>query len=300
MSVLFALTKRNAKVFLKEKGLFLSSLVGPAIILFLYIAFLSNVYRDIFASSLPETVDKVLVNSLVSGNLLASILAVTCISVPFGVALVSVKDKVTGVRNDIFTSPVKKSIVSFAYFLANYLVSILICFIILIAGLIYVAITGWNYNVADIFIIILDTLLLVAFGSSLSAVVTYPLKSEGQISAVTAIIGSAYGFISGAYMPIAQYGEGLRNALAFFPGLYGTSLFRKHTMGGAFRELSDLNWPAESIKTLGDSVDCNIYFFGNEVTATACYIVLVGFTVLLIGIYVLLNVLKNRKAGSSK
>lgn len=300
MKSLLLLTRRNAKVFLKEKGLFFSALIGPAIIFFLYIAFLSNVYRNIFVANLPDNAAKSLIDALVGGNLLSSLLAVTCISVPFGAALISVKDKVTGVRNDIFTSPVKKSNVGLAYFLATYFVSLLICFILFAVGLIYVAITGWNYNVGDVFLIILDILLMVAFGSALASVTSYPLRSEGQISAVTAIIGSAYGFISGAYMPVAQFAEGLRNALACFPGLYGTALFRNHCMQGSFREMRELNWPPESIKQLGDNIDCNIYFFGKQVSIPLCYIIVVSFIVLLIGIYILLNLLGNRKARLAK
>ena len=54
MKTLLILTKRNSKLFFKDKGMFFSSLITPAILLVLYVTFLSNVYRDSFLSALPE------------------------------------------------------------------------------------------------------------------------------------------------------------------------------------------------------------------------------------------------------
>ena len=48
MKTFFALTKRNVKVFFKDKGLFFSSLITPIILLVLYSTFLANVYKKSF------------------------------------------------------------------------------------------------------------------------------------------------------------------------------------------------------------------------------------------------------------
>ena len=53
MKTLLILTKRNAKLFFKDKGMFFSSLITPAILLVLYVTFLSNIYRESFVSALP-------------------------------------------------------------------------------------------------------------------------------------------------------------------------------------------------------------------------------------------------------
>jgi multidrug/hemolysin transport system permease protein len=54
MKQLYILTIRNLKLYFKDKGLFISSLITPAILLVLYATFLSKVYKDSFVSSLPE------------------------------------------------------------------------------------------------------------------------------------------------------------------------------------------------------------------------------------------------------
>jgi multidrug/hemolysin transport system permease protein len=45
------------------------------------------------------------------------------------------------------------------------------------------------------------------------------------------------------------------------------------------------------------TVDCNISFFGNDVSIGAMYAVLGGTVVLLVAAYVLMNVMKNRAAA---
>ena len=46
MSMAFILIKRNIRLFFKDKGMFFTSLITPAILLILYVTFLGNVYRD--------------------------------------------------------------------------------------------------------------------------------------------------------------------------------------------------------------------------------------------------------------
>ena len=56
MKIALTLIKRNIKLFFKDKGMFLTSLITPVILLVLYTTFLGNVYRDSFTMNLPETV----------------------------------------------------------------------------------------------------------------------------------------------------------------------------------------------------------------------------------------------------
>ena len=48
------LIKRDCKLFFKDKGSFFSALITPVILLFLYSTFLAKLYRNSFASALPE------------------------------------------------------------------------------------------------------------------------------------------------------------------------------------------------------------------------------------------------------
>ena len=47
--------KRNIKLFFKDKGMLISSLITPIILLVLYITFLGRIYKDIFIQHFPES-----------------------------------------------------------------------------------------------------------------------------------------------------------------------------------------------------------------------------------------------------
>ena len=70
MTGLHALIRRNCKLFFKDKGMFITSLITPAVLLVLYTTFLAGVYRDAFTSSLPSnlTLDSKLLGGLVGGH----------------------------------------------------------------------------------------------------------------------------------------------------------------------------------------------------------------------------------------
>ena len=96
-------------------------------------------------------------------------------------------------------------------------------------------------------------------------------------------------------MPLSQLSEGFRKAVSFLPGTYGTSLFRKHAMSGAFAELEENGVPLEIIDGLKESVDYDVIFFGDKVSVLTMYIYLVVTVIALLGIYVLLNIFKRKE-----
>ena len=74
MRTMTALISRNRKLFFRDRGMFLSSLITPVILIVLYATFLANVYKDSFLSALPDTVqisDK-LINGTVAAQLAAA------------------------------------------------------------------------------------------------------------------------------------------------------------------------------------------------------------------------------------
>lgn len=296
MRTLLALTKRNIKLFFKDKAMFFTSLITPVILLVLYITFLGNVFRDAIASASPsgfEISDKI-VGGIVGGQLFSSILAVSCVTVAFCSNLIMVQDKTSGARQDLMMTPSKKSTLALSYFLATAVVTMIIILVTIAICLIYLSIVGWYLSFADIMLILLDSFLLVLFGTALSSLVIMPLKTNGQASAVGTIVSAGYGFICGAYMPISSFSTGLQNILAFLPGTYGTSLIRNHTMNGALNALIKEGAPTEVINGIRDSIDCNIYIFGNSVSIGNMYLILTGSVIALIGIYVLINFIKKK------
>lgn len=301
MKIFALLTKRNIKLFFKDKGMFLTSLITPIILLVLYVTFLGKVYRESIISAVPEgfALSASLVNGTVGGQLFSSILAISCVTISFCSNLIMVQDKITRASDDFAITPLKKSTLAFSYYSGTVVVTMLIILCAAAVCFVYLAFVGWYLSFADILLTLVDSFLLVLFGTSLAYVVNFFLRTNGQASAVGTIVSAGYGFICGAYMPISTFGTGLQKVLSFFPGTYGTALIRNHAMGGAFREMSAQGVPSEMIEAIKDSIDCNLYFFGEQVRIGAMYLILAGSIVLCIGIIVLMNVLMRRKKSTT-
>ncbi|MBR3691128.1 MAG: ABC transporter permease [Clostridia bacterium] len=296
MKTFWVLVRRNMRLFFKDKGMFFTSLITPAILLVLYVTFLGNVYRDSFVMNLPAglAVPEKLLDGLVAGQLISSILAVSCVTVAFCSNFLMVQDKALGTSIDLRISPVRPSTLSVAYYVSTLAVTLIIC--LAAAGLClgYTAAVGWYMSAADVAKLLGDVVLLVLFGTALSSVVNFFLSSQGQISAVGTVVSSGYGFICGAYMPISSFGEGLQKVISFLPGTYGTALVRTHAMQGAISELESFGLPETAAEQIMLALDMRIRFFETPVSEAAMYLIVGGATAALVLGYVLLNKLKKR------
>ena len=290
------LTRRNSRLFFSDKGLFFSALITPMILLVLYATFLANVYHDSFVSALPQglPIPDDLIDATVGGQLLSSLLAVSAVTVSFCCNMLMVQDKTTGAVRDLRMTPVKPSVMALGYYTATFLSSLLVCLIAAGAGFIYLANTGWYMSASDVMWVLIDLVVLVMFGTALSSVVNFFLTTQGQISAVGTIVSSSYGFICGAYMPISNFPEWLQRVLSFLPGTYGASVIRNHTLAGVFDKMADVGFPADIVDKIRDSIDCNLYFFGERVSLSASFAIIAGAAALFILLYILENKLAKK------
>lgn len=294
MKTLYRIVNRDLKLFFKDKGMFFSALITPIILLVLYAAFLAKVYRDSFASALPEgvSVPEKLLNGTVASQLISALLAVSCVTVSFCANLMMIQDKANGTIRDFTVTPVKRSKIAAGYYISSAASTLIVTFSALAACLLYLASQGWYMTLSDVLFVVLDVFLLTLFGTALSSCINFFLNTNGQASAVGTIVSAGYGFVCGAYMPIASFGKGLRTTLSFLPGTYGTCLLKNHMMRGVFAEMEASGFPAPVIKAVCDSVDYNIYFFDKQVSVPVMYAVLIGSVLLFTGLFILFHMLK--------
>ena len=146
----------------------------------------------------------------------------------------------------------------------------------------------------SITLLMLDLLILVLFGAVLSSIVCYPLKTQGQMSAVGTIVSAGYGFVCGAYMPISNFGEGLQRVMSYLPGTYGTALIKNHMLRGVFAEMETKGFQVEVVNGIATSLDCNPTFQGNVVEPEYMMLIMIGTVVLLGGLYLLITALPER------
>ena len=291
MKAVISLVNRNRKLFFRDKGMFFSALITPFILIVLYATFLAKVYKDSFTSAFPEgfTITDKLIEGTVASQLVAALLAVSCVTVTFCVNLTMVQDKASGARKDFNVSPVSRSKIYLGYFIATVLNSLMVNGLALVIGLLYIGKMGWYLSFMDVLWVIFDEILLVLFGSTLSSIISYPLTTQGQMSAVGTIVSAGYGFICGAYMPISNFGSGLQKALSYLPGTYGTSLIKNHMLRGIFEEMESEKMPDELITAIRETLDCNPQFYGNVVNTTQMVFIMAGSIVVLGAIFLLMT-----------
>ena len=296
MKEITALVSRNRKLFFKDKGMLFSSMITPAILIVLYATFLANVYKDSFVSATKDMIDlsEKIINGTVAAQLAAALLAVSCVTVTFCVNLTMVQDRASGARKDFDVSPVSKTKIYIGYFLSTVLNSLMVNGTALALCLLYILKMGWYMNASDVIFIILDMILLVLFGSTLSSIVSYPLKTQGQLSAVGTIVSAGYGFVCGAYMPISNFSSGLQKALSYLPGTYGTSLVKNHMLNGVYKEMADIGMPSEAVTVIRNTLDCNPVFRGHVVGVSQMYLIMAGSILVFGAAYLLIIMIRER------
>ena len=296
MKEITALVSRNRKLFFKDKGMLFSSMITPVILIVLYATFLANVYKDSFVSATKNMIDlpDKIINGTVAAQLAAALLAVSCVTVTFCVNLTMVQDRASGARKDFDVSPVSKTKIYIGYFLSTVLNSLMVNGTALALCLLYILKMGWYMSAADVIFVILDMILLVLFGSTLSSIVSYPLKTQGQLSAVGTIVSAGYGFVCGAYMPISNFSSGLQKALSYLPGTYGTSLVKNHMLNGVYKEMADTGLPSEAVTVIRNTLDCNPVFRGHVVGVSQMYLIMAGSIVVFGAAYLLIIMIRER------
>ncbi len=296
MTNLFTMIKRNTKMFFKDKALFFTAMITPLILLVLYSTFLGNVYRDSFVGILKGTTyTEDVLDGLVAGQLVSSLLATACVTVAFCSNMLMVQDKVSGAHGDFLTTPHRPWQLAVAYFTASAFSTLVIAVFATLLGFIYLAVMGWYLSFADALLVLLDAFILTMFGTALSSIINSFLSSQGQISAVGSIVSSCYGFICGAYMPISQFSDGLQKLLVCLPGTYATSLLRNHTLRGATDELAASGVPAETLSILREMLDMEVDFFGTIVPEGLMFAIIGGSAAALILAYVLICVIRGKR-----
>ena len=294
MKTLQALTMRNIRMYFKDKGMFFTSLITPLILLVLYSTFLKNIFDQTFADAFASAgmqVSEKLIHGCSGGQMVSSLLSVSCVTVVFCCNLLMVQDRANGTDRDLKISPVSSGTIALSYFLAAFISSWLICLCAEMFCMIYLYFTGWYMSAMDFVLVTADVTLLVLFGTSLSSLCSAPLKTQGQASALGTIISAGYGFICGAYMPISQFSKGIRDVVTLLPGTYGTSLIRNRIMHGVFLEMENMHVPEAMINGLKDSIDVNLYFNSMAVsTSTMVVIVAAAIVILLAGYMVVRHV----------
>lgn len=281
------LISRNLKIFFRDKGAVIFSLLGVLIVVGLYILFLGDAYTD----SLADFKDS---DKFMNCWIMAGLLAITSVTTTMGAFGTMVQDKEKKIFKDFYCAPVSRSSITLSYIISSAVVGLIMTGIVLVIALVYLTVTESITLSAMLIVKLVGLSILTSLSNT--AIVLFLVSfmtSEKAFSAITGVISALIGFITGIYLPIGNLPDGVQYVVKCFPTSHSAVLFRQLLMGDL--EESVENFPpeaqADALTGLKESLGVIFKFGDTECTAYASVLILAGTLV----VFSILSILILRK-----
>lgn len=251
LSKYVSLTKRNCKVFLKDRSAVAFSLLSMLVVLMLQGIFLGDMNVEEVTGLLAKyggirdaALDLENAGHLVQYWTLAGILIVNAVTVTLTVTGVMVNDAGQNKLASFYSSPVSKKLVALSYVTAAILIGTLFCTLTFAFSSLYIVANGGELLSAAAFG---QMILYILMNVCIFAVIMYMAalftKSSSAWSGIGTIVGTLVGFVGAIYLPMGSLPEGVGEVLKFIPILHGASLMRsiccKDALAAAFYGLPE-------------------------------------------------------------
>lgn len=247
MREIIYLTKRNCRVFLRDKAAVFFSFLSMLIILGLMVVFLGKMNSDELISVLAEyggerdTVqDQENATYLIQLWTLAGILVVNSVTVTLTVMGTMVQDETRKRIMAFYVTSVNRIKLSLGYILSSWLVGTGMCVITLAVGEIYFVLQGHGLLAAVELLKLAGIIALSVFTfSALGYLLALFVHSDSAWSGILTIIGTLVGFAGGIYLPLSSLSETVQTVLKCIPVLHGAAMMREVCTAQAIRETFD-------------------------------------------------------------
>ncbi len=247
MREIIYLTKRNCRVFLRDKAAVFFSFLSMLIILGLMVVFLGKMNSDELISVLAEyggerdTVqDQKNATYLIQLWTLAGILVVNSVTVTLTVMGTMVQDETRKRIMAFYVTSVNRIKLSLGYILSSWLVGTGMCVITLAVGELYFVLQGHGLLAAVELFKLVGLIALSAFTfSALGYLLALFVHSDSAWSGILTIIGTLVGFAGGIYLPLSSLSETVQKVLKCIPVLPGAAMMREVCTAQAIRETFD-------------------------------------------------------------
>jgi multidrug/hemolysin transport system permease protein len=282
------LLNRNLKQYFRDRASVFFSLLSVFIVFGLYVFFLG----DMMTSGMHEKLEGV--KFLMDSWIMAGILAITGMSTTLGAIGGMVEDNEKKISKDFLASPMKRSNMAGAYIVSSFVIGVIMSVITFILAELYIVLRGGEWLPLLSMLKVFGVILLSV--SSSSAIVFFLVsffKSMNAFAAVSTVVGTALGFLTGIYIPIGSLNPTIQFFIKIFPVSYSGSLFRKIMMEQAISKTF-----AAAPTAVTDSFERSmgvIYQFGDATVSTAVSVgILIGTALLFYGLAIM-RLLKKKK-----
>ena len=226
MSKVYALTKRNLSIYLRNPvGVFLS-LLSAVILLMLYTLFLGSMQIENLQQEIPFASSES-IHGFVDSWVFAGIVMITTFSTALGAFEVYIDDRTTGRFKEFRVSPISPLQLILGYQIAAFCVSFFMTFGTLIVGIIVLGIKDGLWITPAHVLQAVGYIALLSFTfSALNAFIVSCLKTTGAYTSISIICGTALGFLSAAYLPMGALSAGVQKVINVLPFSQSAMLMR--------------------------------------------------------------------------
>ena len=231
MNHLKSLVKRDIKIFYRTKGNILFASLSVIILIVLHFIIFRDMLTDNWVqivSQFPVSVEREKMAWLVDNLMFSAIIPIGAVTISLVALGLMVADKETNALSDFLVSPIKRNSL-----LASYLVSSLaVGFVVLLAfigffEIYFLMVYNIGFTLAQLGLILLSTIGSLIFANTFMLLIISFVKSQQSLGALGTILGTLLGFLSGAYIPVGQFGEAIGNVFSCLPFLQLTVLSRQ-------------------------------------------------------------------------
>jgi len=238
MSSLTSLIGRDIKVFYRTKSNIFFSLLAVIILVVLHFVIFQEMYTDnwvqIIANFPGLYVERAYLQWLADSLMFAAIIPIGAVTISLTTLALIVEDRTSNALSDFLVSPIRRSSLLTSYLASSFIV----CFVmlsgfVLFFQIYFLIVYGLGFTLVQIGKIFLMIVGAIIFANVFMLLFISFIKKEQTLSAVGTIVGTAMGFVSGAYIPLGMFGDTVGNIFSALPFAQITVLTRRaflHTL----------------------------------------------------------------------
>jgi multidrug/hemolysin transport system permease protein len=226
MKSIVALTKRNLKLFFRNKPLVFFSLLSVMIVVGLYVLFLGDInvanIRNEIGRDIPQ------IDALVFAWMLPGAISISTMTLALGNMERLVDDAQSETLSDFMVSPVTRIQLILSYVVSTIIIAFLISILMVGVSLVVVWSKGGGWMEPWVLMQVVGIVLLMIISSSLlSLLIASFISSANTYGVVNSITGTFIGFVTGCYMPMGIMPVFVQNLFNALPVSMGASLLRQ-------------------------------------------------------------------------
>lgn len=253
---MFALMKRNIKIYFANKPGVVMSCFGALISFVIYIGFLQQNLVDSWQNVSHA-------KQLLDLWMLGGIVSIAGITTSFQALGQMVKDRESRAIDDMKLTNLTPISESMAYVASALIISFLMQVITFLVMAIYFSVVDKVNIQSTVYWPALGFMLLGAIGATLlNLVIVLFINSSTTFSRLSAVIGAAAGFMVATYMPYGTLSKTAQNIVKLFPSSYEAASFRSLLLN----KLSQEDVPDEMRQKLIEYLGIHFKFGSHQLT----------------------------------